>query len=67
MKASELREKTQEELNTELNELKTELFKLIFQLKMNQLENPMRIREVKKSIARIKTVIRERELEGATV
>ena len=62
MKASELREKTQTELDQELAELKSELFKLRFQLATNQLDNPMRLKEVKKSIARVKTVIREREL-----
>ena len=64
MKVSEIREKTQIELQKELSELKSELFKLRFQLATNQLENPMKLREVKKSIARVKTVIRERELKG---
>jgi len=64
MKASEIREKTQVELQKELSELKSELFKLRFQLATNQLENPMKLREVKKSIARVKTVMRERELKG---
>ncbi len=64
MKVSEMRELSQEELQKELNELKSELFKLRFQLVTNQLENPMKLREVKKSIARIKTVIREREIKG---
>lgn len=64
MKASEMRDKTQEELQKELSELKSELFKLRFQLVTNQLENPMKLNEVKKSIARVKTVIREREIKG---
>ncbi len=64
MKASEMRDKTQEELQKELNELKSELFKLRFQLVTNQLENPMKLKDVKKSIARVKTVIREREIKG---
>jgi large subunit ribosomal protein L29 len=64
MKVSEMRELSQEELQKELNELKSELFKLRFQLVTNQLENPMKLRDVKKSIARIKTVIREREIKG---
>jgi len=64
MKASEIREKTQVELQKELSELKSELFKLRFQLATNQLANPMKLREVKKSIARVKTVMRERELKG---
>jgi large subunit ribosomal protein L29 len=62
MKASEIRDKSQVELEQELTELKSELFKLRFQLATNQLDNPMRLKEVKKSIARVKTVIREREL-----
>lgn len=66
MKASELREKTQQELLKEERELKAELFRLRFQLATNQLENPMKIREVKRSIARIKTVMRENELKGRT-
>jgi len=65
MKASELkalREKTREELNQELNELKAELFKLRFQHATSQLENPMKLKECKKNIARVKTIIREMEL-----
>lgn len=53
------------ELNEELASLKAELFNLRFQLAVNQLENPMRIRVVKKDIARIKTIMRERELSGS--
>jgi len=64
MKANEIRNMTQEELQKELNELKSELFKLRFQLVTNQLENPMKLKDVKKSIARVKTVIREREIKG---
>ena len=64
MKASEMRDKSQEELLSELNELKSELFKLRFQLVTNQLENPMKLKDVKKSIAQVKTVIREREIKG---
>lgn len=64
MKASEIREKTQVELQSELSELKSELFKLRFQLATNQLDNPMKLKDVKKSIARIKTVMRERELKA---
>ncbi len=65
MKASEIREKDMVELNKELGELKSELFKLRFQLATNQLENPMKLKDVKKSIARVKTIIREKELSGA--
>lgn len=64
MKASEIREKNQLELQKEISELKSELFKLRFQLATNQLENPMKLKDVKKSIAQIKTVMRERELKG---
>jgi large subunit ribosomal protein L29 len=67
MKASEIREKTQAELQKEYDELKSELFKLKFQLVTNQLENPMKLKDVKKSIAQVKTVIRERELKGIQV
>lgn len=65
MKASEIREKNILELNKELGDLKSELFKLRFQLATNQLENPMKLKDVKKSIARVKTIIREKELSGA--
>ena len=64
MKASELRELTGEELQTKLTELKAELFNLRFQLAVNQLENSNRIGAVKKDIARVSTVIRQRELAG---
>lgn len=63
MKAKEIRELTPKELNEKLDSLKTELFNLRFQLATGQLENPMRIRQVRKDIARIKTIIRERELK----
>ncbi len=62
MKASEIQKLSQEELVTKVDDLKDELFKLRFQLATNQLENPMRIREVRRDIARVKTVIREREI-----
>ena len=51
-----------QDLMTQLSDLKAELFNLRFQLATGQLENPMRIREVKKSIAQIKTILREKEL-----
>lgn len=62
MKAKELRNKSVEELNKSVGDLKTELFNLRFQQATGELDNPMRINHVKKDIARIKTVIREREL-----
>jgi large subunit ribosomal protein L29 len=61
MKAKEYREKTEVELQTELKNLKEELFHLRFQNAVNQLENPMRIKAVKKDIARVLTVLREYE------
>lgn len=64
MKANEIREMSLVELNNKLAELKSELFNLRFQLAVNQLENPMRIKAVKKDIARIKTIIRENELKS---
>lgn len=66
MKVNDIREFTSAaELNTKVSELKErELFNLRFQLATGQLENPMRIREVKKTIARIKTVQREEEIKG---
>lgn len=64
MKAKELREKSPQDLQTQLVDLKGELFRLRFQLATGQLENPMRIREVKKSIAQIKTILREEELRA---
>jgi len=64
MKAKELREENPQDLQTKLTDLKTELFRLRFQLATGQLENPMRIREVKKSIAQIKTILRIEELRA---
>lgn len=60
MKANEIRELSAEELNKKLAELKDELFKLRFQHAINQLDNPHKISEVKKDIARVMTVIREK-------
>ena len=62
MKASELREMTSAELDSKLQSLKEELFNLRFQLTVNQLDNPTRIKAVKKDIARVQTVIRQNEL-----
>ena len=64
MKIEKIREMSSQDLNKELSELKTELFKLRFSLATNGLDNPMRIKQVKKDIARIKTVLRQRELEA---
>ena len=64
MKASEIRELSNAELNEKLTALKVELFNLRFQHAINQLENPMRMKEVKKDIARIKTVLRQLEMKN---
>ncbi len=65
MKASEIRKMSSEEMEKKLSELKDELFNLHFQQAINQLDNPMRIRAVKKDIARIKTVQHDVQLHGA--
>lgn len=62
MRAEELRDLTDLELDQKLEEFKEELFNLRFQNATAQLDNPMRIREVRRTIARIKTIKREREL-----
>ena len=62
MKAKELAELTTAEIEQKLRSLKEELFNLRFQKATGQLENPARIRQVRKDIARVKTVLREREL-----
>ena len=64
-KANELRELTNVELEGKLGDLKEELFNLRFQHATGQLENPMRIKEVKKTYARIKTIMQEREAKSA--
>ena len=61
MKASEIRKMTPEQLNEKLAGLKKDLFMLRMQHATNQLDNPMRLNAVKKDIARIKTIIREKE------
>ncbi|HZK37823.1 MAG TPA: 50S ribosomal protein L29 [Clostridia bacterium] len=65
MKTDEMRDMTHAELDQRLAELKGELFNLRFQLATGQLENPLRIRGVRKDIARVKTIIRENELKQA--
>ena len=62
MKVNEIRDMSADEQTQKLQSLKEELFNLRFQHATGQLENPMRLREVKKSIAQVKTVQREREL-----
>ena len=64
MKANEVRKLSAEELSTKLMDLKKDLFNLRLQHATNQLDNPIRIAQVKKDIARVKTIIREQELAG---
>ena len=64
MKTTEIRELSAAELDTKLADLKEELFNRRFQMATGQCENPMKIRDVKKSIARIKTIQRGRELKA---
>ena len=62
MKANEVRKMNAEELNSKLGDLKKDLFQLRLQHATNQLENPAKIAEVKKDIARVKTILRELQL-----
>lgn len=64
MKSKEIREMTMDELQKQLVSLKEELFNLRFQLATGQLDNPMRVRDVRKSIARVKTIMHEQELKA---
>lgn len=64
MKVKDIRDMSAAELDQKIAGLKDELFNLRFQLATGQLENPMRIRDVKKTIARIKTIQREREIKA---
>ena len=64
MKANEVRKMSGAELETKLADLKKDLFNLRFQHAINQLDNPMRLKAVRKEIAVIKTIIRERELKA---
>ena len=64
MKATEVRKMSAAELDSKLVELKKDLFQLRLQHATNQLDNPIRIAEVKKDIARVKTMIREQQLAG---
>ena len=65
MKPSEIRALNDKQLVEKLDDLKAELFNLRFQHAINQLDNPIRIKEVKRDIARVLTVLREKELETA--
>jgi large subunit ribosomal protein L29 len=64
MKVKEIRDLNASEMDLKVAGLKEELFNLRFQIATGQLENPMRIREVKKAIARIKTIQRESEIKA---
>jgi large subunit ribosomal protein L29 len=64
MKVKDIRDLSSAELQQKLDAMKDELFNLRFQLATGQLENPMRIREVRATIARIKTIVREREMKA---
>ncbi|MEF9921751.1 MAG: 50S ribosomal protein L29 [Anaerovoracaceae bacterium] len=63
MELNKMREMTDVELSAELEKMKKELFNLRFQHVTGQLENPVKMREVKRNIARVKTIIREKELD----
>ena len=65
MKAKELRDMTVIELGTKLNELKGELFNLRFQLATGQLDNPVKLRFIRKDIARVKTILNEKQKANA--
>ena len=67
MKINKIREMSSPDLEKEVGELKSELFKLRFSLATNGLDNPMKIKEVKRDIAKIKTVLTQRELNGEEV
>ena len=62
MELNKIREMSDKDLNAELIKLKKDLFNLRFQHVTGQLENPVKLREIKKDIARVKTIIREKEL-----
>jgi len=65
MELNKIREMTDVELRAELDKMIQELFNLRFQHVTGQLENPLKMREVKRNIARVKTIIREKELDKA--
>ena len=64
MKVKDVRELTNEEIASKIASLKEELFNLRFQLAVNNLDNTARVREVRRSIAQCKTVLREREIKA---
>ena len=64
MKANDIRKLSTEEINKKITETKQELFNLRMKQATGSLENPSRIRELRKTVARLKTILREREIEG---
>ena len=64
MKNSEIRKLTTEEINKKIDESKEELFNLRMKQATGSLENPLRIKELRKLVARLKTILREREIQG---
>lgn len=67
MKTKEIRDLTNDELVKKIADLKGELFNLRFRLATGQLDNPMGIKDVRKSLARVQTIIKERELKNASI
>jgi len=65
MKAKDVRERSDDELRKTLGDLEEQLFKLRFQKSTGQIENPIKIREVRKDIARVLTVMNQRQAEGS--
>ena len=65
MKAKDIRERSDDELRKALSDLEEQLFKLRFQKSTGQIENPIKIHEVRKDIARVMTVMTERQVEGS--
>jgi large subunit ribosomal protein L29 len=64
LKANKIKEMTSQELNEKMVELKNELFNLRFQLATGQLDNPMKIKAIKKDIARVNTILRQKEIQA---
>lgn len=64
MKANKIKEMTSQELTEKMVELKNELFNLRFQLATGQLDNPMKIKAIKKDIARVNTILRQKEIQA---
>jgi len=64
LKANKIKEMTSQELTEKMVELKNELFNLRFQLATGQLDNPMKIKAIKKDIARVNTILRQKEIQA---